>query len=239
MKRSTQFKLSTIVLSTTLLMAACSDNNNDTPPVEIPTVVQPIAVNYEVTVTNLTAAQPFSPVAIVLHDVDGLWTVGEPASPELETLAESGGNTDFLQTTAVLGNANGNQIIPPGDSQTILVSINDRTDTKMTTATMLVNTNDAFVGLDAYDLSALTVGDSITMRLPALDAGTEINDEALGTIPGPADGGEGFNAQRESRNTVAYHPGVVSADDGLTSSILDVTHQFDNPVMRIVVTRTR
>ncbi|MFT5808172.1 MAG: hypothetical protein ACI9LG_002473 [Moritella dasanensis] len=32
----------------------------------------------------------------------------------------------------------------------------------------------------------------MTYNLPAYDAGTEANSEAVGTIPGPADGGEGL-----------------------------------------------
>ena len=239
MQRSTQYRLSAIILSTSLMMAACSDNTTSAPPVEVPEAPTPVAVSYAVTITNLTSAQPFSPIAVVLHDGDGLWQIGQAASVALEQLAESGANSDFLQSTAVLGNANGGQIIPPGDSQEIIVTINDRTDTKMTTASMLVNTNDAFAGLDSYGLDALGVGDVITMRLPALDAGTELNDEALGTIPGPADGGEGFNAARETRNTVAYHSGVVSAADGLTQSTLNVEHKFDNAVMLIRVERTQ
>ena len=234
---STKWRVSATILSTTLILAACSDNNSAT--VNVPDVIQPVAVNYTVTVTNLTASQPLSPVAVVLHDVDHLWQVGSPASAELEQLAESGANSDFLQTATILGNANGNQIIPPGDSQTIDLTINDRTDTKLSTATMLVNTNDAFAGIDGYDLSGLMVGDSISMRLPALDAGTEDNAESSGTIPGPADGGEGFNAVREARNTVAYHAGVVSSDDGLSSSVLSAEHRFDNAVLSITVTRTQ
>jgi hypothetical protein len=239
MQRSTQYLLSAMILSSTLLMAAYSDNNTSTAPVAVPPAPTPVPVSYAVTVTNLTAAQPFSPVAVVLHDSEGLWQVGQAASAPLEQLAESGDNSDFLQSTDVLGNANGGQIIAPGDSQVITVTINDRVDTKLTTASMLVNTNDAFAGLDSYALDSLTVGDVITMRVPALDAGTELNDEAMGTIPGPADNGEGFNAARESRDTVAFHSGVVSAADGLTQSTLDVEHQFDNAVMLIRVKRTQ
>ena len=69
------------------------------------------------------------------------------------------------------------------------------------------------------------------------DAGTEVNSEAAGTMPGPADGGEGFNATRTDTGYVAMHPGVVTVDDGLTNSVLTVQHKFDNPAVRIMVTR--
>ena len=103
---------------------------------------------------------------------------------------------------------------------------------------MLVNTNDAFTGLNAYNLADLDVGEEWTSVARAYDAGTEANSEAAGTMPGPADDGEGFNAERDDADFVALHPGVVSADDGLSSSVLSVQHKFDNPVMRITVTRT-
>jgi len=70
------------------------------------------------------------------------------------------------------------------------------------------------------------------------DAGTEINNEAPGTIPGPADGGEGFNADRSDNvNLVRGHGGVVSSADGLASSVLDQSHRFDNPAVMVTITR--
>lgn len=102
---------------------------------------------------------------------------------------------------------------------------------------MLINTNDAFSGLDALDLSTFAVGDSCTASANVYDAVTEVNSEAMATMPGPADSGEGFNAIRIDTGYVAMHPGVVSSDDGLTHSVLTVQHKFDNPALRITVTR--
>ena len=75
------------------------------------------------------------------------------------------------------------------------------------------------------------------MILPVLDAGTEANSEAAGTIPGPADGGEGYNAERDDADLVSFHPGVVSADDGLMMSALTSAHRFDNPAVKLSITR--
>ncbi len=61
---------------------------------------------------------------------------------------------------------------------------------------MLVNTNDAFTGMTAINISDLAIGDNITMLAVAYDAGTEGNSEVAETIPGSAGGGEGFNAAR-------------------------------------------
>ena len=195
-------------------------------------------VSYEVTVINMTNAQPLSPVAVVLHQEGNLWTSGEPASVELETMAEGGDNSGLLGLPVAMATASGAGPIGPGNSETISVTIQDITDARLSVATMLVNTNDAFSGLNAWDLGQLEVGESWTTNARVYDSGTEANDEAAGTIPGPADGGEGFNAERDDVDFVGTHQGAVTGDDGLTSSVLDNQHKFDNPAVRIRVTRT-
>jgi hypothetical protein len=72
----------------------------------------------------------------------------------------------------------------------------------------------------------------------AYDAGTEANSEAKGTMPGPADGGEGFNASRDDVDFVHIHPGVISMYDGLADSVLGASHRFDNPVLAVTIMRT-
>ena len=86
---------------------------------------------------------------------------------------------------------------------------------------MLVNTNDAFSGINAMELDQLESGHTRVVYSYALDAGTEANSELAGTIPGPADGGEGFNAIRDDvTSVVTSHAGVVSQDDGHATSVL-------------------
>ena len=70
------------------------------------------------------------------------------------------------------------------------------------------------------------------------DSGTELNDELAATIPGPAGGGEGFNTTRDDNDVVSFHSGVISQDDGLTTSALSANHRFLNPGARITITRT-
>ncbi|MFY8274698.1 spondin domain-containing protein [Pseudoalteromonas sp. SSDWG2] len=225
-----------IVVLTTL--SAChSDDEDDEIVVEPPVVVAPVPYSYEVTVTNLTNAQPLSPVAVALHQEGTFWTVGESASQALEEMAEGGDNSALLESANVLAQASGSAPIGAGGSETIAVTINDVNDAKLTVATMLVNTNDAFTGVNGWDLSTLEVGASMTAYTHVYDAGTEANSEAQGSIPGPADSGEGFNAARDDVDFVAMHPGVVSIDDGLTNSVLHAEHKFDNPVTMITVTR--
>ncbi|MFA3791585.1 spondin domain-containing protein [Aliiglaciecola sp. SL4] len=222
-----------ILASLSLGLVACNDNDDP----ETPVTPVPVNVTYQVTVTNLTNGQPLSPVAVMLHGDDKFWMIGESASVELETMAESGDNSGLLALPAVLASASGDAPIGPGGNETFEVTIEDITDAKLTVATMLVNTNDAFTGLNAWDLSQLAVGDSWKSSMSAYDAGTEGNSEAAGTIPGPADGGVGFEDVRDDVDFVAAHPGVVTSSDNLASSVLDSQHKFDNPVITISVTR--
>ena len=230
----------TSLMILSLGLSACSDDVVEVEvirEVEVPAPVPvPVDVSYQISVTNLTTSQPLSPVAIVLHASGNLWTVGGVPSVELEMMAEGGDNSGLL--TLGMASASGAGAIGPGGNETISVTVQDITDAKLTVASMLVNTNDAFSGLNAWDLGQLAVGDSWTTTAGVYDAGSEVNSEAMGTMPGPADSGEGFNAMRSDTGYVAMHPGVVSLDDGLSSSVLSVEHKFDNPALRITVTRT-
>ena len=98
---------------------------------------------------------------------------------------------------------------------------------------MFVNTNDAFTGLTP-DPSMLNVGDSVTLSMPIWDAGTEANTEEAMTIP--VQQVEGFNASREIRDTVAYHP-------ELSHPMMGLRHLFwmfhiSSIILRILITRT-
>jgi hypothetical protein len=239
------YKLCVLAFSIAAL-SACSD---DTDVVEVPVdriveievpapVPEPVTFIYQITVTNMTAAQPLSPVAIIAHESGNLWHVGQAASVELEQLAEGGDNSSMLASGGALTTVGGNAPIEPGNSETIEITIMDKSDALLSFATMLVNTNDGFAGLDAWNLGNLIeAGMSWSTTLPTLDAGTEVNSEAAGTIPGPADGGEGYNPTRSGRGIVYFHPGVVTSDDGLDQSVLLAEHKFDNPSVQVTVTR--
>lgn len=194
--------------------------------------------SYEVTVTNLTNAQPLSPVAVVLHSEGQLWSIGSSSSEALEYLAEGGNNSFVLGLPVATVGASGQGPIGPGSSETITITIEENDSALLSVVTMLVNTNDAFTGVNAQSLAALEVGDSWSTYSYVYDSGTEANSEAAGTIPGPADGGAGFDAARDDVDYVSMHPGVVSAQDGLTTSVLTKQHGFDNPAAKITVTRT-
>lgn len=217
---------------------------------------------YTVQVTNLTFAQPFSPVAVVMHEPGYTAFVdGEPATVGLEVLAEGGDNqafidearasVDFLDVVSTQG-----PVFPKSisDSLTLVVPELDADNLRITVATMLINTNDAFTALNTVDISNMGVGEALTFSAPTWDSGTEANVETAETMPGPAAqalgaGGPaaGFDASREGgEGVVHFHRGVTTsanADDpsfeGLASSILTEQHRWDNPAMRVTVTRTR
>ena len=233
----------TATLLAASLLSACgsSSDDDDEMVVDDIVIVEDVMMSYEVTVTNLSSNQPMSPLAIQLHNANfTAWQVGDAASVALEELAEGGDNSSVLALDAsnVYSAVSGAGAIGPGMSDTITIESGEYSDINLTLTSMLVNTNDAFTGKTKLDLSELAVGDSQKLYLPVYDAGTEGNSELDGTIPGPADGGEGFNMARDDVDYVARHPGVVGVDHGYSESVLNSTHGFDSPVALLSITRT-
>ncbi|MEM6544882.1 MAG: spondin domain-containing protein [Pseudomonadota bacterium] len=237
-----------LAIAAIAVTAACSDSNNSAPEPD-PVVTTPPApapepitnATFEVSVVNLTLGQPLSPIAAVVHDGEfRAFTIGEAATDGLELLAEEGDNSGFLEEASGRAEASGEAPVGPGASDALLLELDgdDVSNAALTVMTMLVNTNDAIAGVNNLDLSALAVGDSVVVNSIAYDAGTEANTELAGTIPGPADGGEGFSSTRDDvSDQVTMHGGVVTGSDGLATSVLSEIHRFDNPVLRLRVTR--
>lgn len=190
---------------------------------------------YEVSITNLTYAQPFSPMTLLAHDdTFSLYTLGEAASPALELLSEGGDNSALLALGTIVTGESGDGIILPGATQTLTLKTKGE---YLSLASMMVNTNDGFVGDNSIAIKDLEKGESMQTLLASYDAGTESNSETAATIPGPAGGGEGFNAARDDVNFVSNHAGVITHDDGLTTSALSVDHKWDNPTAKLVIKR--
>ncbi|UQV23276.1 spondin domain-containing protein [Vibrio sp. J383] len=198
---------------------------------------------YDVSVTNLTPNQPMSPLAVLTHNNSfNLFEVGQSASVDLEYLAEGGSNAQLLALSDSDANVyqgiSGNGLILSGEHDTVSIRVDPNQEGYISVASMLVNTNDAFVGESGLSLKSLAVGDTFVMNMNVWDSGTELNDELAATIPGPAGGGEGFNTTRDDTDVVSFHSGVISQDDGLTTSALSANHRFLNPGARITITRT-
>ena len=233
-----------VVMSGAYLLYACDSNSVAPPPPPPPP--PPAMASFDVTVSNLTNAQPLSPAAVIAHQAGySFFTVGSASTAGLEEMAEGGDNTALIAEAnadaAVTVTGSGAGPIGPAASETVTVDMleTDLPGLMLSVATMLVNTNDAFTGLNGMSVESMAVGDVVVVRSIAYDAGTEADTEAALTIPGPAGGGEGFNAVRDDQaDMVTMHAGVVSQDDGFAASDLSEQHRFDNPVAQIRIERT-
>jgi hypothetical protein len=96
--------------------------------------------------------------------------------------------------------------IPSGESRSYLVQANGGRD-RLTLLTMLVNTNDAFTGLDS--LQFRNQG-TMVFRM-AYDAGSERNNELATHIPGPCCNNP-FVRDPEGA-LIAPHPGITGVGD--------------------------
>lgn len=226
--------LAIAVLSASLLSACGGSSDNNASDNETETV------SYSIEVTNLTSNQPLSPLFAQLHNSEyEAWKIGMEASIGLEMLAEGGDNSTLLngQPSNVYRSISGVSAIGPGASGMLNIEADMSSNMQLTFISMLVNTNDAFIGRTGIDLSNLVVGEALKYFLPIYDAGTEANSELQGTIPGPADGGEGFNMARDDVDYVARHPGIIGMDHGYSESVLNSTHGFDSPAAVLTITR--
>jgi hypothetical protein len=192
---------------------------------------------YEVTVTNLTPGQTFTPILVASHKAGvSLFTLGEPASVEMETVAE-GGDTGPLAALLsgmpeVLDVTTGSDPLPPGQSQTFTVRTQGQFDRISATA-MLVPTNDGFFAINGA--KGPRGQKTSTLFSSAYDAGGEVNDELCIHIPGPPTVcmGEGFNPSRAGDvNFVHIHRGILGVGD-LNPAIFD----WANPVAKVTIRR--
>ena len=234
------------LLSCSILLAACDgdddDNNNAPEPEETPPAA---TLSFRVSMTNLTANQPLSPLAVVAHSEGwSPYNVGSPVSTELELLAEAGDNSDFISdaeaSDEVFIAASGDGVFAPGGVSEVDIEFSEPESgtIHLSVVSMLVNTNDALTAAANLDLSEFEVGDSQSWNLITYDSGTEANSETAASIPGPAAEGEGFNEARDDiRDALHAHPGVITSADGLEGSVLDASHRWDNPSSRLVIER--
>jgi len=228
-------KLATVMIAAAMafLQGCNDDSNNGDDAISLPDK------QFQLDVTNLTHNQAISAVGVILHDsAYQLFTLGEAATVALEELAEGGDNSALLSEAnsngAVIDTVAGTAMIVPGSSERFMLGGN-ASALEVSLAGMLVNTNDGFAALNGAAIGHLERGASVTFHAKVFDAGSEGNSEAAAELPGQ--GGEGFNAARNDRDFVTVHPGVLSMVDGLATSALDQSHRFDNPALKVVVTR--
>lgn len=203
------------------------------------------AAMYEVTITNISKAQTFTPQLVVTHSGRiHLFRLGEPASDELSVLAEDGATGPLAELLQDQGDAVGDvETVPgllgPGASATVTVEAG-RTHDFLSVAGMLIPTNDTFFALNRQRLPSGTA----TFLVPAYDAGSERNDQNCANIPGPTCGGVGSSPGTNAGDEGFVHIGngfhELGKMDTNGSRILDpLTYDWRNPVAMITVRRIR
>ncbi len=202
-------------------------------------------LQYEITITNLTRGQPFSPTAVIIHDpqMEPIFTLGEPSNEGIWSIAETG-NTGPL-VAALAGNPHiyDMQVTDgpflPGTSVTVVLGGgNGFGGRELSLAGMLGKTNDSF-----FALNGVTVPNflpffqriySQTFMADAYDAGSELNNELCDYVGGcgaglrMTDGAEGYVYVSSG-----FHVG--DPDNGLDPTVLD----WNNPVAKITVRVSR
>jgi len=205
-----------------------------------PTAAAEDGVPYEVTITNLTRGQQFTPILVASHrEGVQLFTLGRPATSELATLAEEGNTgplTSLLLGLPVVRDVKSSSgLLNPGHSVTVTVEGGGGFD-HLSVAAMLIPTNDGFFALNG--VSGPRGDQTLTLFSPAYDAGSERNDELCASIPGPffaecggpggggkPGGGEGF---------VHIHAGIHGI-----GSLNPAQRDWRNPVAEITIRRIR
>ena len=198
---------------------------------------------YEVTITNITKGQTFTPQLVATHTGRiALFELGESASDELATLAESGNTAPLTGVLQSAGRKVGDVqtiggLLGPGESASIeLESV--PYIRHLSLAAMLIPTNDTFVAADSVRLPSRG---SRTYFLQAYDAGTEFNDQNCLNIPGPRCGGEGDSEPAASDEgfvhvSNGFHD-LGSEDAGGNEILGPFVYDWRNPVAKVVVRR--
>ncbi len=208
----------------------------------------------DIEITNLTRGSWFTPFLVTAHAPDSkLFSLGSAASTSLQAMAEGG---DISALVADLSAANANIVenpagglLMPGATASASLNTDAAPDnTALSIVAMLLPSNDGFMGLNAMAIPQ-TPGTYVYM-VSAYDAGTEANDEVIGSgapgepgYPAPppvADasgtGGAGINTTAEG--FVHIHRNILG-DTNLLGGMSDMdstVHRWLNPVVRVVVT---
>lgn len=194
---------------------------------------------YDVTIENLTpatmpgASQPFAPAVVASHNLHTrMFKVGTLASEELAQLAEDAVNGPLVESLSnnplVYDVQQGDGVVFPGASSTIRIKARPGF-LKVSVAAMLVNTNDAFAGVDGL---LLPIHGSKTVYAYAYDAGSEKNTESMDHIPGPCCGSP--HVRVPTSEPIAVHGGITGVGD-LDPAVFG----WQGPAAKITVTRVQ
>ncbi len=252
--------LSTIAAGVVLVLAACSDASEITSTAETDGLDGELvaagdatgpagSAAYEITITNLTGGQPFTPPLAVAHRAPvALYKSGEAASFGLKEIAENGNLGPMLTrlegekhvSDLVVAVAGDPPPLLPGDDVTFQLH-SEKGAKYFSFVSMLVCTNDGFTGASSIRLPG-EIGESRTVYKGAYDAGTEINTEdfadlvppcpALTGVPSSDPGSGSSDPALAEGGVVRRHAGVQGGED-LDAAV----HGWSGPVARIVIER--
>ena len=193
---------------------------------------------WSVTIENLTPAgpgapgsQPLSPPLFVVHSSRAdVWSVGAVASHPVAAIAEDANNAPaesaFAQLRGVRDVFTGaGGPIPSGTSSTYSVETRGKFN-RLSVLSMLVNTNDAFTGLDSFRLRR----HGAELDRMAYDAGSERNNELAAFIPGPCC--ENPFVRDPEGELIRMHSGIEGVGD-LDPAVWD----WEGPAARITIQR--
>ncbi len=171
---------------------------------------------YEITISNLTRGQTFTPILVASHSKHvKLFELGEAASVELSQLAEDGAVApmkSILESDPRVGDVNNSGgLLKPGESVVVMVDAHYGAR-RISLASMMIPTNDAFIALNGVKVPR--GHRTVTYQSVAYDAGSEMNDELCDNIPGPVCGGEGFPPD-DGEGYVHIHSGIHGIGDDL------------------------
>lgn len=218
------------------------------------TLIAPtFAAELTVTVENLTRSTFFTPLIVAAHpEGSRLFTTGAAASSELQAMAE-GGDISGLETIltsigATQSNNPAEGLLVAGASATTSLNTDGTSNVLLSIAGMLLPTNDGFVAINSVEIPT-EVG-TYTFYAKAYDAGTEANDEVIGSgaageagFPAPppvaeTTGSDGTGVAATAEGHVHIHRGVLGDTDatGGVSDIDSTMHRWLNPVAKITVT---
>ena len=194
--------------------------------------------HFEVTVTNLTRGQQFTPFLVTTHKKGvSLFELGKPPIPEFVPLAEYGKTDPLSGLLRGMPEVEDIQVnsafLGPGESATVTVTTHESFDC-VSVAAMLIPTDDGFFAING--VLGPKRDEELTLYSPAYDAGSKKNDELCSSIPGPfyvecggpggggvVGGGEGY---------VHIHAGIHGIGDFAPSN-----RDWRNPVARVTIRR--
>lgn len=219
----------------------------------------PRASSVTVSVTNLTHATWFAPILVAAHPAGfTAFSEGNPASPELQALAEIGDIAPLAEhlpagAAAVLNPAAG-PLKPGGTTTLTLPRRKGSYNTRLSILAMLVPTNDGFAALNGIEIP--TMPGKYAYTLTAYDAGTEANDEARANAAGVGQPGMGLPpflndadgnlapdiypdapgfANARPEGYVHVHRGIVGGAAGGDSALDHASYRWMNPVARVTL----